>query len=176
MITDLVKRVCNSLDEKQINYMISGSIALNIFVIPRMTRDIDIVIELSESQIIEFATLFPQSYFDIDTIKSETRRQGMFNVIDHLTGFKIDFILRKETDYYQLAFSRRKRIHEFDTQLWVIDINDLIIAKIIWIQDYQSEIQISDIQSLLLNPEIDLSYITQWCKKLNLLTFNLLNK
>jgi len=153
--------------------MISGSIALNIYSIPRMTRDIDIVIELSEKRIDEFADLFPNSYLDKDVILEEIKRNGMFNIIDHATGFKIDFIIRKETEYFINAFQRRQRIKEFNTDLWVIDLNDLIIAKLIWIQQYQSERQMLDIKNLLLNPETDMIYIVNWCDTLKLQTFNL---
>ena len=55
MILELLQKVCRQLDENGIKYMVSGSIALNIYGIPRMTRDIDIVIELSENRIDEFA-------------------------------------------------------------------------------------------------------------------------
>jgi hypothetical protein len=99
----------------------------------------------------------------------------MFNIIDHQTGFKIDFIIRKETEYFNLAFQRRLRIHELDTDLWVIRLEDLIIAKLIWIQEYQSEKQIVDIENLLLNPDKDLTYIRRWCTILQLQTFNLID-
>lgn len=174
MILDLLQRVCKSLDENKIPYMISGSIALNIYAIPRMTRDIDIVVELTENRVDEFTALFPDSYFNKDAIKDEIKRQGMFNIIDHRTGFKIDFIIRKETEYFKQAFENRQRINEIDTELWVISLDDLIIAKIIWIQDYQSEKQIMDIENLLLNPDINMDYIKKWCNKMNLQTFNLL--
>lgn len=98
----------------------------------------------------------------------------MFNVIDHSTGFKLDFIIRKETEYHNFAFNRKIRVKEFDTELWVIELNDLIIAKINWIQQYQSEKQIFDIENLLLNPEKNIYYIKYWCEKLNLQTYNLL--
>ncbi|OQX98067.1 MAG: hypothetical protein B6I24_06520 [Bacteroidetes bacterium 4572_128] len=155
--------------------MVSGSIALNIYTIPRMTRDIDIVLELKENGINEFLTLFPDSYFNKNTIKDEVRRQGMFNIIDHKTGFKIDFIVRKTTEYFNLAFKQRKRVKELNTELWVIALNDLIIAKIIWIQDFKSGKQINDIENLLLNPEKNINYIKKWCNKLNLQTYNLLD-
>jgi hypothetical protein len=175
MIFELLHKVCKNLDEHDIKYMVSGSIALNIFAIPRMTRDIDIVIELSEKRVDEFTDLFPDSYFEKDVIKEEIRRKGMFNIIDHSSGFKIDFIIRKETEYFIQAFQRRQRIKEFDTELWVIDLNDLIIAKLIWIQQLQSEKQIFDIENLLLNPEKDIEYIKTWVNKLHLQTFNLFN-
>jgi hypothetical protein len=175
MILELLQKVCRLLDESNYKYMVSGSIALNIYGIPRMTRDIDIVIELSENRIEEFTNLFPDSYFDKNTIKSEIKKQGMFNIIDHSTGFKIDFIIRKETEYFTFAFQRRKRIKELDTELWVISLDDLIIAKIIWIQQLKSEKQIFDIENLLQNPERNIVYIKSWCSKLNLQTFNLLD-
>ena len=175
MILSLLQKVCRSLDEHDIKYMVSGSIALNIYGIPRMTRDIDIVIELSENLIDEFTDLFPNSYFDRKVIKDEIKRKGMFNIIDHSTGFKIDFIIRKDTEYFNLAFGQRQRIIEFGTELWVISLNDLIIAKLIWIQHYQSELQMFDIQNLMLNPDRDIVYIKKWCDKLNLQTYNLLD-
>lgn len=174
MILSLLQKICRSLDEHHIKYMVSGSIALNIYGIPRMTRDIDIVIELSENVIDEFTGLFPDSYFDRKVIKDEIKRKGMFNIIDHSTGFKIDFIIRKDTEYFNLAFSQRQRIIEFGTELWVISLNDLIIAKLIWIQQYQSELQMFDIQNLMLNSDRDIVYIKKWCDKLNLQTYNLL--
>lgn len=148
---------------------------MNIYSIPRMTMDIDIVIELSPDRMDEFTALFPDSYFNKTTIKNEIKLKGIFNIIDHETGFKIDFILRKDSAYFQLAFSRRERIRELDTELWVISLEDLIIAKLIWIQQYQSEKQIHDIKNLMLNPDKDLNYIKEWCNNLNLRTFNLLS-
>ena len=134
MILDLLKRVCKSLDENKFPYMISGSIAMNIYSIPRMTMDIDIVVELSLKRIEEFTDMFPDSYFNKTTIRNEIKRKGIFNIIDHKTGFKIDFIIRKDTEYYRLAFNHRKKIKELDMEIWVISLEDLIIAKIIWIQ------------------------------------------
>ncbi len=174
MIIELLKRVCNSLDKNNIPYMISGSIALNIYAVPRMTRDIDIVIELPSIRIEEFTSLFPDSYFNKNTIQEEVRRKGMFNIIDNYTGFKIDFIVRKDTEYFNLAFNRRIRTKEFDTEIWVISVEDLIIAKIFWIQQYQSELQIMDIKNLLLNKKKDIQYIKDWCRKLKFNTYNLL--
>ncbi|MCX6250347.1 MAG: hypothetical protein NTX61_06305 [Bacteroidetes bacterium] len=140
-----------------------------------MTRDIDIVVELTENRIDEFTNLFPNSYFSKEVIKDEIRRNGMFNIIDHQTGFKMDFIIRKETEYFKLAFQRRQRIKELDTELWVIRLEDLVIAKLIWIQQYQSEKQMFDIENLLLNPDKDIDYIKKWCTRLMLQTFNLLD-
>ncbi|HDS07839.1 MAG TPA: hypothetical protein ENO05_09450 [Bacteroides sp.] len=174
MILELLKRVCKSLDDNKFQYMISGSIAMNIYTVPRMTRDIDIVIELPLNRIEEFVELFPNSYLNKITLVEEVKKRGLFNIIDHETGFKLDFILRKESEYFRNAFSRRRRIKELDTELWIISLEDLIIAKIIWIQDYQSEQQMNDIRNLLLNPDKNMNYIKKWCDNLSLNTFDLI--
>lgn len=51
MIQELLKTVTRALDQKGIGYMISGSLALNVYCIPRMTMDIDIVTTDADRQI-----------------------------------------------------------------------------------------------------------------------------
>lgn len=175
MILSLLKRITQALDSKNIPYMLSGSIALNNYTIPRMTLDIDIVLELHESKMRDFLSIFGNNYYlNKDTVIQETRKLGMFNIIDHETGFKVDFILRKNTEYRKLEFERRLRSKVADFEVWIVSPEDLAISKIEWIQQYQSDKQINDIKNLLANPEIDRNYIAKWCNQLGLKTFNLL--
>lgn len=51
---------------------------------------------------------------------------------------------------------------------------DLVISKMAWIQQLQSEKQMNDIRDLLQLPGIDMNYINKWCSELSLQTFNLL--
>ncbi len=48
------------LDMHQIGCMLTGSLALNVYAVPCMTRDIDIVISLKESEIHTYLELFPE--------------------------------------------------------------------------------------------------------------------
>lgn len=174
MIYQLLKKITSSLEGKNIPYMVSGSVALAAYTIPRMTLDVDIVIELNEQNINDFLSIFSNSfYLHQPTIYEETKRKGMFNIIDYETGYKVDFIVRKETEFRKLEFSHRKRITINDIELWAVTPEDLVLSKIQWIQDFQSEKQISDIKNLLAIPTIDKEYIKSWCEKLNLKIFNL---
>jgi hypothetical protein len=175
MISALLKRITESLEDKSIPYMLSGSIALNYYAVPRMTLDIDIVVELNEINLSDFFSIFDESYYiNKDTAKEEIARSGMFNVIDHSTGFKVDFIVRKKTLYRDLEFRRRKKNQIGDLDVWIVTPEDLIISKIAWIQQLQSDKQMEDIKNLLAIPGIDRNYIRNWCKELNLNTYNLL--
>ena len=44
---DVIRDVSSKLDRAGIPYMITGSIAMNYYAEPRMTRDIDLVLALS---------------------------------------------------------------------------------------------------------------------------------
>jgi hypothetical protein len=175
MIASLLEEVSLALDNAGIQYMVSGSMALTIYTIPRMTRDIDIVVELRKEDIEKFYLIFEgHSYIDKLTIEEEVSRRGMFNVIDHRTGYKIDFMLKKHTPFREHEFGRRIQTMAFGFPTWVVSIEDLILSKIIWIQDYQSDRQIDDIKNLLLNEQADKNYIIDWCEKLDLKTYNLI--
>jgi hypothetical protein len=55
---EVLKEVVRRLDRAKILSMLTGSIAANFYTVPRMTRDIDIVVELSSRDIDRFSPLF----------------------------------------------------------------------------------------------------------------------
>ena len=97
----LLKKVSEALEEREISYMLSGSLAMNSYAVPRMTRDIDIVINLQQTDIEKFIEIFQEGfYLHKESIQEEVRRRGMFNIIDFEGGEKIDFIIRKNTEFH----------------------------------------------------------------------------
>jgi hypothetical protein len=175
MIHELLKNITSLLDQKGIPYMISGSLAFNMYCIPRMSMDIDFVIELHFANVEDFFDIFNSGYYiDKETVLQEIKRTGMFNVIDHRSGFKMDFIIKKNTEYRKLEFSRRIKKMLLDIPVWVVSPEDLVISKIAWIQELQSDKQSQDIRMLMLLPSIDKDFVNLWCKNLDLKTFGLI--
>lgn len=172
---DLLKQVCQKLEIQNIMYMLSGSLALNAYIIPRMTRDIDLVIKIKEEQIPLFLKSFENDFYCYPpSVLEGVQNKGMFNFINHATGIKIDFIVCKNNDFRETEFNRRQQTDVFGFDTWIVTIEDLILSKIIWIQELQSEKQIEDIKNLCLIPEIDFFYIKSWIEKLKLNTFDLI--
>lgn len=172
----LLQNVIDILEQLDIAYMLSGSIVLNAYTMPRMTRDIDIVIHLQNEDISKFVKAFEQDFYCYEpSIVEEVQRKGMFNLIDNQTSYKIDFIIRKDSEYRLKEFERKQRTDVFGFEAYVVSLEDLIISKLIWIQELQSDKQKDDISNLLENKTLDKDYLTHWVKKLNLNTFNLLS-
>ena len=167
---EVLNLITNRLNNGEINYMISGSIAVNYYSIPRMTRDIDIVINLNKSDISKFIELFQNDfYLDNDVIKEETSNKGIFNLIHKDYFVKVDFILRKESEFKIMEFSRKRKISIKDNSMWIVSPEDLILAKLDWAKDSFSEIQLRDVQNLINSvKDLDWEYINNWVKVLGL--------
>jgi hypothetical protein len=175
MILSLLEKIVQGLESFSIPYMVSGSFALNTYTIPRMTRDIDIVIHLPQEKIDAFIGLFAEGfYIHAPSVVEEIARRGMFNVIDHQSGYKVDFIVRKESEYRQIEFERRTRQKINGFEAYVVSLEDLILSKLIWIQQVQSERQMQDIANLIASNKPDRNYLSYWINKLSIHTFGLL--
>ena len=169
---DLLKLVCGRLEQAGIAYMLTGSLAANFYAVPRMTRDIDIVIEIDRFEIGKFCQYFEKDfYLTKNSISEAIEHESMFNIIHNHSVFKIDFIIRKDSLYRDTEFRRRHRVEFDDTQIWIVSPEDLIISKLFWAKDSLSELQLRDIKNLRTSiKNLDEKYIGNWVQKLELNT------
>lgn len=167
---DVLIIVTRRLNDAEIPYMISGSIAANYYTIPRMTRDIDIVIELKENAIDKFFALFEDDFYvNREMIANEVSHQGMFNLIYNRYVIKIDFIIKKSSAYQSVEFSNRKQVLIDQCPMWFVSAEDLVISKLLWAKESHSEMQLKDVANLMETVDnLDLEYIDNWIRKLDL--------
>lgn len=174
MIFNLFKYIFEQLEAKNINYLLSGSYALNIYATPRMTRDIDIVVEINKTNLEDFFSIFSNGYYlNKEGITQDLMAGRMFNIIHEKTGFKFDFIPKGRSEYSDEQFKAKRYEDVAGFSAWVISPEHLFISKLRWIQDTGSDFHLRDLEGLLKNPDLDREYIMDWCNKLNLKTFNL---
>ncbi|RMG55867.1 MAG: hypothetical protein D6722_27255 [Bacteroidetes bacterium] len=172
---DVLKHLCQTLEDTGIPYMLSGSMALNVYTIPRMTMDIDVVLGITAASAEGFISALENDFFvDDEVIQAEVRRQGMFNLVHKKTAVRIDCIVQKHTPFRQAEMERRQYLDMGGFSAYVASIEDLILSKLIWIQDLQSEKQMEDLRQLLASRRADLAYIRHWVERLHLKTFDLL--
>lgn len=162
--------VTQRLEKAHIPYMITGSIAMNYYATPRMTRDLDLIIELQKSDIPSLLKLFQKEfYIDEEMILEALKHEGVFNIIHNEWIIKVDFIIKKSSPYRQLEFSRRKKVKIEKFTFWIVSAEDLIISKLYWAKESLSDFQLRDVRNLLEDVEaLDLKYIEEWVKKLAL--------
>ncbi|HHT9114802.1 MAG TPA: nucleotidyl transferase AbiEii/AbiGii toxin family protein [Candidatus Wunengus sp. YC65] len=167
---EVLKIVVKRLESAGVPYMITGSIAANFYTTPRMTRDIDIVIEIGENNIEVLFFLFSDDfYIDKDSIRNAICNKQIFNIIHKEGVVKIDFIIRKDKKYSKIEFSRKRSIVFEELKINVTSPEDLILSKLFWAKDTLSEMQIRDVRNLMKTvPDLDIKYIENWIKELEL--------
>lgn len=163
-LRDFVEKA-NSLG---LEYMVTGSYAMSAYGEIRMTRDIDIVIRLSEQKLAKFVEAFEGEYYiSKDSALRAIRSRSTFNIINQSHGGKIDCIIQKDTAFARESFSRRFKISVLGTEFWTTTKEDLILAKLMWAKDTQSEMQIRDIANLT-ESEYDSEYVAKWVASMDL--------
>jgi len=152
-----------------IQYMVTGSFSMSSYGEIRHTKDIDVVIELPVRSIGQFARQFePDRYYiNEDSVRRAVERRSMFNVVDKQYGDKIDFIIRKDTEFAKESFSHRRKAVIGGVEFWTSTKEDLIIAKLDWARDSKSELQIRDIANLTADA-YDADYVSSWVDRLHL--------
>jgi hypothetical protein len=169
---EVLKEVARRLDGAGIAYMVTGSTAANFYAVPRMTRDIDIVVELSERDVGKFIVAFEEDhYLEPATVREAVKSRGMFNLIHDRYVIKVDFVVRKDTPYRRKEFSRKKKISVEGHELYVVAPEDLILSKLEWAKDSKSEVQLRDVQNLLQSVKgLDRRYLARWAKQLGVVS------
>jgi len=167
---EVLKIVVSRLEGAGFQYMVTGSIAANFYTTPRMTRDIDMVIEFERRNPETFFTLFSNDfYIDLEAVKNAVMEGGIFNIIHREGVVKVDLIVRKKEEYRMVEFERRKRLQMEGFSLYVVSPEDLILSKLYWAKDSLSEMQIKDVKNLMkTNTKLDWPYLQLWVERLKL--------
>lgn len=146
---DILRDVSQRLDSAGIAFMLTGSMAMNYYAQPRMTRDIDLVVALTAADSAAVAHLFEADYYlDPETIAQAIARSSVFNMIHLESVIKVDCIIRKSDPFRLEEFARRKKIHLADFDTWIVSREDLLLSKLAWAKDSGSEIQLKDAENL----------------------------
>jgi hypothetical protein len=167
----VLKLVTGRLEAAGLAYMVTGSVALSFYAEPRMTRDVDLVVDLRRSDTTRVLELFGAEFdVDADRIRDAITQRSMFNVIHTAAVVKVDIIVRKAGPYREEEF-RRRRLAEIDgVPMWVVSAEDLVLSKLDWARDSRSEVQLRDVRRLIkAQPRLDWTYVEQWAARQGLL-------
>lgn len=167
---ETLKIVTGRLDAAAIPYMVTGSMALNYYAVPRMTRDIDIVVEASAADADRLCELFRDDfYLDPEAVREAVERHGVFNLIH------VRLVVKVES-----RSAEARRAPEYGVQapatglaggspLVIVGPEDLVISKLDWASESRSAVQLADARNLLESvPKLDRAYLEHWAARLGL--------
>ncbi len=73
-------------------------------------------------------------------------------MLHHQSGLKVDFVFRKQNAHARIEFSRRRRLEILTgLEAWIAAPEDVIIAKLRFYREGQSEKHLNDIRGIIAN-------------------------
>jgi hypothetical protein len=148
---ELLRFALTALDRLNVRYAVVGSFASSVWGDPRMTRDIDIVVQLDSAQAEAILAAFPDDEFYISraAVDEAIGRAGQFNVIHPTSGNKIDFMVAGSSAWSAAQLSRARLIRFLpDLEGYVAAPEDVILGKLIYYRDGGSDKHLRDITGI----------------------------
>jgi len=151
---NLTRIFVSRLNKLSIPYMITGAVASIIYGEPRLTNDIDLVINMNPDEIESFSSAFPiedfycppQEVIRLEIVRSQ---RGHFNLIHHATGFKADIYTSGRDELHHWGLKNRKPVDVEGEKFWLAPIEYVILRKLEYYREGESEKHLRDISSII---------------------------
>jgi len=142
------------LNAQGVHYMVTGAVAAFVYGEPRLTHDLDLVVELGRNDVRKILDAFPQEEFYCppeETIRAEAARssRGHFNIIHHETGFRADVYLKGRDELHVWALAHRRRVDMQGSEIWLAPPEYVILRKLQYFREGKSEKHLTDIRGML---------------------------
>lgn len=136
--------ILEGLYEKKIRYLIVGGLSVNLYGVPRLTQDIDIIISTDRENILKIITLLknhgyvprlpvnPEDLADFDKVKDwvENRNLKAFSFYHKKDIYKVvDIVLVHPLDF-EKSFKNRTVKRVKDIEIYLASIDDVIKTKL----------------------------------------------
>jgi hypothetical protein len=158
--------IVRTLNEADVPFMLTGSLAAAFYGAPRATQDMDVVIDSHPDRVERLVAGLRAAglYVDLESALEALRTGGQFYSIDPSTGWKADLIFRRARAFSEAEFKRRQHRELLGIEVGLTTLEDLIIAKLEWSELGDSELQRRDIRELLeiAGDSIDRTYLDRW--------------
>ncbi len=164
--------VARSLQTLGVRFYIGGSVASSFHGAVRSTMDVDLVCELTETEVPSLLNALGAQYYASEpAIRDAIRRKSCFNLIHLPTSFKVDVFVSRQRPFDMQIFSRAHsepldRDGALDVPIATAE--DVIVLKLEWYRlgNESSERQWDDVSRLmsLLGDDADLAYMQSAAK------------
>ncbi|MGH7151314.1 MAG: hypothetical protein ACREIU_11485 [Planctomycetota bacterium] len=159
------------MEDVGVEYLVVGSSASMVYGEPRLTRDVDVVVDLRDDQVASLLRRFPAPdfYASEEGARRAVAHRDMFNVIHPGSGLKIDLIVRKADAFDDSRFRRKRRFRVLpDRSVSFASPEDVILKKLVFYRQGGSEKHLRDVAGILQvsGRTVDRRYLSIWVRRL----------
>lgn len=173
---DLISLFVRPLNRMRIPYLVTGGVAAVIYGEPRLTRDIDLVLDLRAGDAPRLADAWSTRDFyvpPVEVMAAEAARpaHGHFNIMHHETAFRADvYCLGREDELGAWALRHARQMRIGDNEVAVAPVEYVIVKKMQYFVTGGSDRHLRDIRAMLRlsGDQVDQAELERWLDQLNL--------
>ena len=160
MFEELLSEIARALDEAGLPYMIFGGQAVLLYGEPRLTRDIDVTLDVDTSRAPDLLHLIKEKQWRILVERPEEFVCDTLVVpaLDPKSGIRIDFVFSL-TDFERQAIDRSRVVPIAGVDVRFVSLEDLIVMKTISGRPRDLEDVVSVIRK---NPGFNRDEVEKW--------------
>ncbi|MCX6875086.1 MAG: hypothetical protein NTW21_14940 [Verrucomicrobia bacterium] len=165
---ELIAIFIEPLEQASLRYLVTGSVAAMIYGEPRLTNDIDLILEINSNDVATLTKAFPDTDYYLppsEVIQSERVRmlRGHFNIIHLETMLKADVYLAGADPLHRWAFQHMVRLEIDGRQVVCAPPEYIILRKLEFYREGGSEKHLRDIASILTEAgaELDTAFLEE---------------
>lgn len=160
--------VIDALNVLDIPYMLTGSLASNMYGVVRATQDADFVVQIDAPGITRIGahlapvfTLDPQASFETITMTMK------YVMVSQDQELKAELFLLSDDPYDQERFRRRRAGSFLGRPAYVPSPEDVVVAKLLWYKRAHRQKDLGDIKNVISvqRDVLDRVYLNHWCDR-----------
>jgi len=134
MEKDHIKKLISTLNKLRIHYAFTEAFAVSYYGFPRISTDIDILIEKNKNKLLKLASQLPPSGYDVT-------KTDILSAIEECSHFPI-FHKQRTAPYFDIkiaceqdetsAISNCRTINYHGVKCRIVSVEDLVIKKLEW--------------------------------------------
>lgn len=157
-----------ALESLKLTYIVVGAYSVNMYALPRATKDADVLVELTPESYRQLREAVAGRYQFDDQIQFETIT-GKVRYVARPVGstYMIDLFEMADDPHDASRMARRRRVEYEGQPMWVPTKEDVLITKLRWYHRAGRLKDGSDIQNLLdaRGQEMDWDYVYEWAER-----------
>lgn len=165
----VIARVIRACSQAGLSHMVVGSFASNYHGVPRMTQDVDIVVDGGADKILALVALLADDFYvSEDAAREAVKYRKLFNAIHLDSGFKVDLIVKKSRPFSDEELRRKITGMMGGESVAFATPEDTVLTKLEWAQQGDSERQYDDAVGIIRvqADRLEWDYIDRWADDL----------